>query len=242
MGHAILCAEKFVGDNPFAVLLGDTICTGSPNCTKALVNLFVEKSSNVFSVEEIKPEETKRYGIVSGEKLKEGLLLVDDLVEKPDSNAAPSLLGIQGRYVFTRQLFDHLKQTELGVGGEIQLTDAMRSLSKVQKMYSWTFKGKRFDIGTMEDWFQSHLELSYDSTEFSSVLEGVLKKIMRYLVTGGAGFIGSNLCRRLLSDGHSVACLDDLTTGKYKNIEELENDNRFNFFDHDLTKPFFQKI
>ena len=62
---------------------------------------------------------------------------------------------------------------------------------------------------------------------------------MRYLVTGGAGFIGSNLCRRLLSDGHSVACLDDLTTGKYKNIEELENDNRFNFFDHDLTKPFF---
>ena len=89
----------------------------------------------------------------------------------------------------------------------------------------------------MEDWFQSHLELSYDSTEFSSVLEGVLKK-MRYLVTGGAGFIRSNLCRRLLSDGHSVACLDDLTTGKYKNIEELENDNRFNF-DHDLTKPFF---
>ena len=68
LGHAILCAEKFVGDNPFAVLLGDTICTGSPNCTKALVNLFVEKGSNVFSVEEIKPEETKRYGIVSGEK------------------------------------------------------------------------------------------------------------------------------------------------------------------------------
>ena len=176
LGHAILCAEEFVGNDSFAVLLGDTICTGNPNCSKGLVDLYMEKKSSVFSVEKIKPEETKRYGIVSGNEVEDGIMLVDDLIEKPETKMAPSLLGIQGRYVFTPQLFNHLKRTSVGSGGEIQLTDAMNSLSKVQKMYSWTFKGKRYDIGTMKDWFQSHLELSADS-EFADILKGVLKKL-----------------------------------------------------------------
>ena len=98
------------------------------------------------------------------------------LIEKPETKMAPSLLGIQGRYVFTPRLFNHLKRTSVGSGGEIQLTDAMKSLSQVQKMYSWTFSGKRYDIGTMKDWFQSHLELSTES-EYSSVLRSVLKKL-----------------------------------------------------------------
>ena len=176
LGHAILCAENFVGDDSFAVLLGDTICKGNPNCTKGLVNLFIEKQASIFSVEEIKLEETKRYGIVSGRKVDENIMLVEDLVEKPAPSVAPSLLGIQGRYVFTPELFFHLKKTSKGSGGEIQLTDAMKSLSQVQEMYSWTFKGKRYDIGTMKDWFQSHLELSIKS-EYSSILEEVLKKL-----------------------------------------------------------------
>ena len=170
LGHAILCAEDFVGEDSFAVLLGDTICTGNPNCTKGLVDLFLEKKANIFSVEEIKLEETKRYGVVSGEEVGEGLMLVNNLVEKPGPNLAPSLLGIQGRYVFTSELFNHLKLTENGKDGQIQLTDAMNSLSQVQQMYSWTFGGKRYDIGTMKDWFQSHLELSANS-EFASILE-----------------------------------------------------------------------
>ena len=176
LGHAILCAENFVGDDSFAVLLGDTICTGNPNCTKGLVDLYTKKKASVFSVEEINLEETKRYGIVSGIKVDDDIMLVEDLVEKPDPEEAPSLLGIQGRYVFNSELFYHLKNTGKGSGGEIQLTDAMKSLSCSQKMYSWTFKGKRYDIGTMKDWFQSHLELSFES-EYSSVLEGVLKKL-----------------------------------------------------------------
>ena len=89
---------------------------------------------------------------------------------------APSLLGIQGRYVFESELFYYLKQTSKGSGGEIQLTDAMKSLSQVQKMFSLTFKGKRYDIGTMKDWFQSHIELSFKS-EYSSILKEVLKKL-----------------------------------------------------------------
>ena len=176
LGHAILCAEDFVGNDSFAVLLGDTICTGNPNCTKGLVNLFFKKKANIFSVEEVNLEETKRYGIVSGSEVEEDILLINNLIEKPGPEEAPSLLGIQGRYVFTSEIFNHLKSTKDGKDGQIQLTDAMNSLSRVQKMYSWTFKGKRYDIGTMKDWFQSHLELSFKSN-YSSILEEVLKKL-----------------------------------------------------------------
>lgn len=176
LGHAILCAEDFVGDNPFAVLLGDTICTGIPNCTKGLVKIFKERNASVFSVEKIKPEETRRYGIVSGKEVDKEIMLVEDLVEKPSSEKAPSLLGIQGRYVFKPELFEHQKNVMKGAGGEIQLTDAMKLLARSDELYSWTFGGKRYDIGTMKDWFQSHIELSLGST-FSPVLEGVIEKL-----------------------------------------------------------------
>ncbi len=141
-----------------------------------LVNIFNEKESSVFAVEKIKPEETRRYGIVSGIEIEKGIMLVKELVEKPDPAFAPSLLGIQGRYIFTPELFEHQKHVEKGAGGEIQLTDAMQSLAKNKKMFSWTFTGKRYDIGTMEDWFQSHIELSKNS-EYSSILEKVINKI-----------------------------------------------------------------
>ncbi len=163
LGHAILCAEEFVGKDSFAVLLGDTICTGDPNCTSLLVSYFKNTNSSVFSVEEINPEETKRYGVVSGQKINENIILVENLIEKPEPENAPSLLGIQGRYIFTPELFSHLKQITPGSGGEIQLTDAMNSLAKVQKMYSLTFQGNRYDIGTMEDWLKSHIQLSMKS-------------------------------------------------------------------------------
>ena len=176
LGHAILCAEDFVGTDSFAVLLGDTICTGNPNCTKGLVNIFNDRKASIFSVEKIKPEETRRYGVVSGSEVGDGLMLVSDLIEKPELAKAPSLLGIQGRYIFTFDIFKHLKNTIQGSGGEIQLTDAMKSLAQVRDMYSWTFKGKRYDIGTMKDWFKSHLELSIES-DFSSVLKEVLRKL-----------------------------------------------------------------
>lgn len=176
LGHAILCAEEFVGSSPFAVLLGDTICTGTPNCTKGLVNLFKKRGASIFSVEKIRPEETTRYGIVSGREVEKGILLVDALVEKPDPEEAPSLLGIQGRYVFTPDLFKYQKNVKKGARGEIQLTDAMNSLAENSEMYSWTFDGNRYDIGTMKDWFRSHLELSAKST-FSPFLTDILRKL-----------------------------------------------------------------
>lgn len=175
LGHAILCAEEFIDGSPFAVLLGDTICTGNPNCTKGLVDIYNQKKRSVFSVEVINVEETKRYGIVSGNEVEEGILLINNLVEKPGPENAPSLLGIQGRYIFTSEIFDYLKLEHFGADGQIQLTDAMNSLSHNQEIYSWTFKGKRYDIGTMKDWFESHIELSIESG-YSSIIQEILNK------------------------------------------------------------------
>ena len=176
LGHAILCAEEFVGNSSFAVLLGDTICAGEPNCTKGLVDIFEQRKSSIFAVEKIKPEETKRYGVVSGKEISEGLMLVDKLVEKPEPEASPSLLGILGRYVFTPDIFSFQRTINAGDGGEIQLTDAMQALATESRIYSWTFGGRRYDIGTMKDWFQSHLKLSANS-EFSPFLNEVVNKL-----------------------------------------------------------------
>jgi UTP--glucose-1-phosphate uridylyltransferase len=140
LGHAILCAEQFVGNSPFAVLLGDTICTGEPNCTEGLIRIFEKEKHSVFAVESIKPEETKRYGVVSGKKVSEELTLVDRLVEKPEPEVAPSLLGILGRYVFTPEFFEYQRETSAGTGGEIQLTDAMQLSTKFKDLFldiSW---------------------------------------------------------------------------------------------------------
>ena len=148
----------------------------SGQCSLIFLQIFRERQTSVFAVERIDLSETKRYGIVSGEEIDSEIMLVKELVEKPEPEEAPSLLGIQGRYVFTPDIFTHQKKVKRGAGGEIQLTDAMQSLAKSKEMYSWTFNGKRYDIGTMKDWFQSHIELSAKS-DFSPLLQEVLKKL-----------------------------------------------------------------
>jgi len=161
LGDAILCAKDFVGDNPFAVLLGDTICVGNPNCTKGLVDIFNNYHQPVFAVEKIAMEDTGRYGVMSGDKIEDFLFNVDSLVEKPEPSVAPSNLGVLGRYIFTPDIFNYQSQVIAGVGGENQLTDAMNMTAQNNSLLAWKFSGTRFDIGTMEDWFRSHLILSH---------------------------------------------------------------------------------
>ena len=161
LGDAILCAKDFVGDDPFAVLLGDTICVGNPNCTKGLVDIFINHHQPVFAVEKIAMEDTRRYGVMSGDKIEDSLFNVNSLVEKPEPSDAPSNLGVLGRYIFTPDIFNYQSQVNAGVGGEIQLTDAMNMTAQNNSLLAWKFSGTRFDIGTMEDWFRSHLILSH---------------------------------------------------------------------------------
>ena len=172
LGDAILCAKDFVGDDPFAVLLGDTICVGDPNCTKGLVDIFNNHHQPVFAVEKIAMEDTRRYGVMSGDKIADSLFNVDSLVEKPEPSDAPSNLGVLGRYIFTPDIFDYQSEVNAGGGGEIQLTDAMNMTAQSNSLLAWKFSGTRFDIGTMEDWFRSHLILSHQY-KWSKVIKDI---------------------------------------------------------------------
>ena len=125
LGDAVLCAKQHVGDSPFVVMLGDTICMGEPNCTLGLIDIYKKHKASVFAVMDVLPKETDRYGIIDGTVLEDNLWNVHKMVEKPLPSDAPSNLGILGRYLFTPELFDYQSQIKAGVGGEIQLTDAM---------------------------------------------------------------------------------------------------------------------
>ena len=164
LGDAVLCARQHVGNSPFVVMLGDTICQGSPNCTSGLIDIYKKYDSSVFAVMDVLPNETDRYGIIDGELLDENLWHVGEMIEKPEPKVAPSNLGILGRYLFTPDLFEYQSKVASGVGGEIQLTDAMSLMAQETKMLAWRFPGKRFDIGTLKDWFKAHTELVLDSS------------------------------------------------------------------------------
>ena len=163
LGDAVLCARQHVGDSPFVVLLGDTICIGEPNCTAGLIDIYQQRGAPVFAVEEVAAEVTQRYGIVDGESAGEDLWRVKALIEKPAPEEAPSRLGILGRYLFTSDIFEHQTRTAPGVGGEVQLTDAMASLAAEREMLAWRFPGERFDIGNMQDWLRAHTTLALRS-------------------------------------------------------------------------------
>tara|TARA_Y100000588_G_scaffold394539_1_gene515582 strand:+ start:675 stop:1526 length:852 start_codon:yes stop_codon:yes gene_type:complete len=174
LGHAVYCARDFVGKSPFVVMLGDTICIGTPNCTLQLIELYMKEGLISFAVEKIELEDSERYGMVEGTMHKEKIMRVNNLVEKPKPKDSPSDLGIIGRYLFDTSIFDYLDNASPGQGGEIQLTDAMQKLSQEKELYALEFGGKRYDIGTMEDWFISHIRLSRDSFS-KSFLEDLIK-------------------------------------------------------------------
>ncbi|RLG70078.1 MAG: UTP--glucose-1-phosphate uridylyltransferase [Methanobacteriota archaeon] len=178
LGDAIRYARKHVGDEPFAILLGDTIIQSKIPCTKQLIETFERYQSNVIAVETISPEDTRRYGVVAGKELQPGLILVGTLVEKPGPEHAPSNLGIIGRYVLTPQIFDSLEKTRPGVGGEIQLTDALQVLCQNQALYALRFDGTRYDIGTVMDWLKTQIALGLQHPKYGAELREYLKKFM----------------------------------------------------------------
>ena len=149
LGHAVLCAKKVVGDQPFAVLLADDIIDcGSNYCLEQMVESYNQTGASVIAVEEIPLTETKKYGIVSLAKNPAIPNQIDGIIEKPDSAQAPSNLGVIGRYILSPRIFDLLETTQQGVGGEIQLTDAIAKLLKEEPVTAFSFEGHRYDCGT----------------------------------------------------------------------------------------------
>jgi UTP--glucose-1-phosphate uridylyltransferase len=166
LGDAVYHAKSFVGDEAFALLLGDTITI--PACTAELIRKYEEYTTSIIAVEAVPREKLSSYGIIKGQQIEADTHLVEDLVEKPAPDEAPSNLGILGRYILTPAIFDAIERTPPGKGNEIQLTDALRLLN--EKIYAYVYGGRRYDIGNKLDWLKSNIELSLHDERFRAAL------------------------------------------------------------------------
>jgi UTP--glucose-1-phosphate uridylyltransferase len=158
LGHAILVTKDWVGNEPFAVFLGDYLIDATVPGMKQMIDVHDRLKASVIALEEVDPERTKHYGIVAGQPVGDRLLQLEDLVEKPEPSVAPSNLAIIGRYILTPEIFDHLERTGADHRGEIQLTDALRSLLADQSIYGYRFEGKRHDTGNKLGFLKATVE------------------------------------------------------------------------------------
>ncbi len=177
LGHAILCAKSHIGDEPFAVLLGDTIIQNKVPCTIQLVEVYDRCECSTIAVEEVKKDKLGKYGVIGGKELEGGVLEITSLVEKPKPSKAPSNLGIIGRYVLSPEIFDEIEKTRIGKNHEIQLTDALSSLLKTQKIYGYEFKGMRYDIGDKFDYLRAIVDFGLRHPEVGREFRGYLDSL-----------------------------------------------------------------
>ncbi len=159
LGHAVLCAAPIVGNEPFAVLLADDLIDSRNSVTQQLVEAAHQHNGSVLAIQKITPDHSDRYGIISGSAVNERTTRVEDIVEKPAPANAPSDLAVVGRYILEPEIFEHLRKTQAGVGGEIQLTDGIAGLMQARKVYGFQYEGVRYDCGSKEGFFQATLEL-----------------------------------------------------------------------------------
>ncbi|WP_100487514.1 UTP--glucose-1-phosphate uridylyltransferase GalU [Sporolactobacillus pectinivorans] len=160
LGHAVWCARKFIGDEPFAVLLGDDIIQNDPPCLKQMMNQFEKVQSSIVAVKEVPEDRTNRYGIIDPSSQKGRLYDIRSFVEKPPVGKAPSNIAIIGRYILTPAIFDFLGQKQIGSGGEIQLTDAISRVNEQEKVYGYAYQGKRYDVGETLGFIESNIEMA----------------------------------------------------------------------------------
>lgn len=177
LGHAVWCARKFIGDEPFAVLLGDDIVQSDVPCLKQLINQYEETESSVIGVQQVPENRTDRYGIVDPGDKNGRRYQVNHFVEKPALGTAPSNLAIMGRYVFTPEIFRFLDRQQIGAGGEIQLTDAIQMLNEIQKVYAYDFEGHRFDVGEQLGFVQTTIEFALQNKEIGEDVKKMLLEL-----------------------------------------------------------------
>jgi UTP--glucose-1-phosphate uridylyltransferase len=178
LGHAVWCARNFIGDEPFAVLLGDDIVQSDIPCLKQLMDQFEQTHSSVIGVQEVPEEETHRYGIIDPANKQGRRYQVENFVEKPEQGTAPSNLAIIGRYILTPEIFLFLDKQELGAGGEIQLTDAIQKLNQIQRVFAYQFEGKRYDVGEKLGFIQTTIEIALQDDELKEPLLKRMEEIL----------------------------------------------------------------
>lgn len=165
LGHAIHCAKTFVGNEPFAVLLGDDVVDSETPTLKQLIDCYSEYKTTILGVQTVAKENVSKYGIVDGIHIEDKVYKVKDLVEKPSIEEAPSNVAILGRYIITPEIFNILENTKPGKGGEIQLTDALKTLISKEAMYAYNFEGKRYDVGDKLGFLQATIEFALKKDE-----------------------------------------------------------------------------
>ncbi|QNK49931.1 UTP--glucose-1-phosphate uridylyltransferase GalU [Brevibacterium sp. PAMC23299] len=182
LGHAVWCARNFIGDEPFAVLLGDDIVQSDTPCVRQLINQYEQTGSSIIGVQKVPHNETHRYGVIDPSTIEGRRYQVSNFVEKPMQGTAPSNLAIMGRYVLTPEIFEFLENQETGAGGEIQLTDAIQKLNEMQRVYAYDFDGNRFDVGEKLGFVKTTIEFALQHEELRSdvlkIMEQLLKKEM----------------------------------------------------------------
>jgi len=178
LGHAVYCARRFVGGEPFAVLLGDDIVRSRVPCLKQMIDLYEEVRTTVTGVKEVPWADVGKYGILDAEPVRDSVYRIRDLVEKPAPEAAPSRLAVMGRYIIEPEVFNILSRIEPGAGGEIQLTDALKELAKQKDMYGLDFDGVRYDVGDKLGYLKATVEFALERPDleqpFREYLEGLL--------------------------------------------------------------------
>jgi UTP--glucose-1-phosphate uridylyltransferase len=181
LGDAVNCAKLHVGDQPFAVLLGDTLISSGSPATKQLAEVYDRYGGSVVLIQEIDREKISRYGVISGEEIEPGVYKLDGLVEKPSPAEAPSNLAVAGRYVFTPEIFDCLAKIQPGKGGELQLTDAMQMMLAASPMYARLLEGKRYDIGNKQGFIKTNIEFALKAEDIRDELKDYIKEIAKDL-------------------------------------------------------------
>lgn len=177
LGDAIYCARHFIGDEPFAVMLGDDIVDNDVPCLKQLMDAYEEYRTTILGVQEVDRKDTDKYGIILAKHIEERVYKVKDLVEKPEVEKAPSNIAILGRYIITPQIFEILKDLPVGKGEEVQLTDALKILLSKEAMYAYVFEGRRYDVGDKLGFLEATIDFALKRPELKNQVVKYLKEV-----------------------------------------------------------------
>jgi len=186
LGHAIYCARKFIGNEPFAVMLGDDIVVSDKPCLQQMIEMHDKYRTTIVGIQGVPDDDVSKYGIIKAKNIEDSIYLVEDLVEKPSKDKAPSNLAIMGRYIIDPEIFDILEKQEAGAGGEIQLTDALKVLNQQKQIYGYIFDGKRYDVGDRLGYLEA-------TVEFALGRDDLKEDFKKYLIQIVDGFKGKEI-------------------------------------------------